>query len=94
MEKILRIDMGAQGGPRASIEPLGKYAGLGGRGLTSLLVADEVDPTCHQDLGCSVGPYNVVWAGDAFLVIYFVTVHLGEPTETTEMRMVRLVPST
>src|ERR1019366_5215655 len=27
--------------------PLGKYAGLGGRGLTSCLVADEVDPLCH-----------------------------------------------
>jgi len=54
----------------------------------------EVDPTCHQDLDCSLGPYNVVWSGDAFLVIYFATLHLGEPTETTEMRMVRLVPET
>ena len=56
--------------------------------------AGNVDPTCHQDLDCSLGPYNVVWSGDAFLVIYFATLHLGEPTETTEMRMVRLVPET
>jgi aldehyde:ferredoxin oxidoreductase len=47
MDKILRIDMGAQGGPKAFVEPVGKYAGLGGRGLTSLFVADEVDPECH-----------------------------------------------
>lgn len=47
MDKILRIDMSAQGGPRASVEPVGKYAGLGGRGMTSLIVADEVDPACH-----------------------------------------------
>ncbi len=47
METILRIDMGASGGPKASMEPVGAYAGLGGRGLTSLLVAKEVDPLCH-----------------------------------------------
>jgi aldehyde:ferredoxin oxidoreductase len=47
MENILRINLGAQGGPKASLEPLGKYAGLGGRGLTSCLVADEVDPMCN-----------------------------------------------
>ncbi|MBI5547838.1 MAG: aldehyde ferredoxin oxidoreductase, partial [Deltaproteobacteria bacterium] len=47
MDKILRIDMAAAGGPKASVEPVGKYAGLGGRGLTSVFVADEVEPTCH-----------------------------------------------
>jgi aldehyde:ferredoxin oxidoreductase len=47
MDKILRIDMGAAGGPTAKVEPLGKYAGLGGRGLSSMIVADEVDPLCH-----------------------------------------------
>jgi aldehyde:ferredoxin oxidoreductase len=47
MDNILRIDMAAAGGPKATIEPVGKYAGLGGRGLTSLMVADEVDPECH-----------------------------------------------
>jgi aldehyde:ferredoxin oxidoreductase len=47
MDTILRIDMGAAGGPKATREPLGKYAGLGGRGMTSMIVADEVDPLCH-----------------------------------------------
>jgi len=47
MDTILRINMGADGGPKASIEPIGKYAGLGGRGMTSTIVADEVDPLCH-----------------------------------------------
>jgi cysteine-rich repeat protein len=53
----------------------------------------EVDPSCTRPT-CSFGPYNVAWAGDAFLVIYFVTLNLGEPTETTVMRLVRLVPAT
>lgn len=30
MEKILRIDMGSEGGPKISETPLGAYAGLGG----------------------------------------------------------------
>lgn len=47
MDKILRIDMGAQGGPAANVEELGAYAGLGGRGMTSTVVAKEVPPTCH-----------------------------------------------
>jgi aldehyde:ferredoxin oxidoreductase len=47
MDKILRIDMGAEGGPKATVEPAGEYAGLGGRGLTSFIVAKEVDPSCH-----------------------------------------------
>jgi aldehyde:ferredoxin oxidoreductase len=47
MDKILRINMGANGGPEAKTEPLGDYAGLGGRGLTSTIVAKEVPPTCH-----------------------------------------------
>ena len=47
MDKILRIDMSPAGGPKASTEPVGKYAGLGGRGMTSMIVADEVDPLCH-----------------------------------------------
>lgn len=47
MNSILRIDMGATGGPKASVEPIGKYAGLGGRGMTSVIVGDEVDPACH-----------------------------------------------
>ena len=47
MDTILRIDMGAPGGPKASVAPIGKYAGLGGRGMTSIIVGDEVDPLCH-----------------------------------------------
>ncbi len=47
MDRILRIDMGAEGGPRIRTEALGAYAGLGGRGLTSSIVAQEVPPLCH-----------------------------------------------
>lgn len=47
MEKILRIDMGAEGGPKISEVPVGDYAGLGGRAMTSAIVAKEVPPTCH-----------------------------------------------
>ncbi len=45
--KILRIDMGAAGGPKVREEEPGIYEGLGGRGLTSALVAREVPPLCH-----------------------------------------------
>jgi aldehyde:ferredoxin oxidoreductase len=44
---ILRIDMGMDGGPKVSKEPLGDYAGLAGRGMTSAIVAKEVPPLCH-----------------------------------------------
>jgi aldehyde:ferredoxin oxidoreductase len=47
MDKILRIDVGAEGGPKAKEEPLGKYAGLAGRGMTSAIVYNEVPPLCH-----------------------------------------------
>lgn len=47
MDKILRINMGGDGGPQASEEPLGDYAGLAGRGMTSAIVAKEVPPLCH-----------------------------------------------
>ncbi len=47
MDKILRIDMGAEGGPKFREEPLGEYAGLGGRIMTSTVVSKEVDPLCH-----------------------------------------------
>lgn len=39
--------MGNEGGPQASEEPLGDYAGLGGRGMTSAIIATEVPPLCH-----------------------------------------------
>ncbi len=47
MDKILRIDMGAEDGPTTTVEPVGQYAGLGGRAMTSLVVSKEVDPLCH-----------------------------------------------
>lgn len=47
MDKILRIDMGAEGGPKVLEAPLGEYAGLGGRALTSAVVSREVPPLCH-----------------------------------------------
>ena len=47
MDKILRIDMGAEGGPKISESGLGDYAGLGGRAITSAVVAKEVPPLCH-----------------------------------------------
>jgi len=47
MDKILRIDMGAEGGPKATEGPVGGYAGFGGRALTSAVVSKEVPPLCH-----------------------------------------------
>ncbi len=47
MDKILRIDVGAAGGPKVTESPLGEYAGLGGRGMTSSIVGKEVPPMCH-----------------------------------------------
>ncbi len=53
MDKILRIDVGAEGGPKAVVEPLGEYAGLGGRAMTSTVIYKEVPPDCH-----GLGPEN------------------------------------
>jgi len=47
MDKILRINMGAEGGPAITEGPVGDYAGFGGRALTSTIVAKEVPPMCH-----------------------------------------------
>ncbi len=47
MDKILRINMSADGGPEVKVDALGDYAGLGGRAMTSTIVAKEVPPTCH-----------------------------------------------
>jgi aldehyde:ferredoxin oxidoreductase len=47
MDKIVRIDMGAKGGPKITTEPVGEYAGLGGRATTSLMISKEVNPLCH-----------------------------------------------
>lgn len=55
MEKILRINVGAAAGPEAIVEPVGLYAGMGGRALTSAVVSKEVPPTCHP-----LGPENKI----------------------------------
>ncbi|HMB17284.1 MAG TPA: aldehyde ferredoxin oxidoreductase N-terminal domain-containing protein, partial [Pelovirga sp.] len=47
MDKILRINMGASGGPSQSIEEAGEFSALGGRATTSTIVAKEVPPDCH-----------------------------------------------
>lgn len=47
MDNILRIDMSAEGGPKVTTGPVGEYAGIGGRALTSTMVAKEVPPLCH-----------------------------------------------
>jgi aldehyde:ferredoxin oxidoreductase len=47
MDTIVRIDMGAEGGPSITKEAVGDYAGLAGRGLTSAVISKEVDPLCH-----------------------------------------------
>jgi len=47
MDKILRVNMGAEGGPATKIFPMDDYAGFGGRGMTSAVIAKEVPPLCH-----------------------------------------------
>jgi aldehyde:ferredoxin oxidoreductase len=47
MDKILRINMSGSNGPEISTDSLGNYAGLGGRAMTSSVIAAEVPPTCH-----------------------------------------------
>ena len=47
MDKIARIDMGAAGGPTVTVSGVGEYAGLGGRAMTSLIVAAGVHPLAH-----------------------------------------------
>lgn len=53
MDKILRIDVGAEGGPKATVSELGAYTGMGGRAMTSMVVGSEVPPDCHP-----LGPEN------------------------------------
>jgi len=47
MDKILRINMGAKGGPAFKEEKNGKYPGMGGRALTTAIIASEVPPMAH-----------------------------------------------
>jgi aldehyde:ferredoxin oxidoreductase len=51
MDKILRVNMSDLGTKVEAVPPA--WAGLGGRGLTSTIVAEEVPPTCHP-----LGPNN------------------------------------
>ncbi len=51
MFKIIRVDMTS--GKITWEDVPEKYQGLGGRGLTSAVIADEVEPTCH-----ALGPMN------------------------------------
>ena len=53
MDKILRINVGAEGGPKSTVEDLGKYVGFGGRGMTSYVISNEVPANCHP-----LGPEN------------------------------------
>lgn len=47
MDRLLRINMSAEGGPMVSTVPVGVYAGLGGRALTSAVISREVPPLAH-----------------------------------------------
>ncbi len=47
MDKIARIDMSTAGGPTVTMTELGEYAGLGGRAMTSIIIATEVHPLAH-----------------------------------------------
>ena len=65
MSKILRINMTDRTATHEDVPD--KYKFLAGRGLTSTMVYDEVDPTCHP-----LGPNNkLVFAPGivSFLVI-------------------------
>ena len=53
MDTVLRIDMGATGGPKTTKDTPGEYAGLGGRAFTSSVIYKEVDPLSH-----ALGPEN------------------------------------
>lgn len=47
MDRILRINMSAQGGPAVKEEKNAGYAGMGGRALTTAIIASEVDPMAN-----------------------------------------------
>jgi len=53
MAKVLRINMNDRTGQFQAVPA--KYNQLGGRGLTSAIVGDEVEPTCHP-----LGPNNKI----------------------------------
>jgi len=47
IRKILRIHVESADGPKTVDSSMEEYAEMGGRGLTSTLVAKEVLPLCH-----------------------------------------------
>jgi aldehyde:ferredoxin oxidoreductase len=53
MDKILRVDIAAAGGPQATVESLGRYEKLGGRAMTSTILWEEVDPNCDPLSGAN-----------------------------------------
>jgi aldehyde:ferredoxin oxidoreductase len=53
MDKILRINMGAE----VKTEPVGDYAGLGGRAMTSAIISREVPSLCHPLTPAPSQPY-------------------------------------
>jgi len=53
MDTVLRINMGAKGGPAITKDSPGEYTGLGGRAFTSSVIYNEVDPLSH-----ALGPEN------------------------------------
>ncbi len=60
MAKFIRIDMGSRTAEIGACPEM--YAGLAGRGLTSMFIADEVKPTCHP-----LGKYNKLVFAPGFL---------------------------
>lgn len=47
MDKVLRIKMQTDGAPVVTVGTVGDYKGLGGRALTSTVIAKEVPADCH-----------------------------------------------
>ena len=47
MDKIIRVNVGAEAGPEFIVEGLGDYIGLGGRAMTSMIISREVPADCH-----------------------------------------------
>ena len=60
MAQFIRIDMATRTATIKDCPP--EYAGLAGRGLTSIFVANEVKPTCHP-----LGKYNKLIFAPGFL---------------------------
>ncbi len=64
MSQILKINMSGSNGPEVKEEPVGNYAGLGGRAMTSTIVAKEAPPLCHP-LG-ERSPFSISFPGACF----------------------------